>query len=163
MESFNFGAFDTNLGARIAAIPQEAQKQQTANMLQAMQMQGVMNQNELAQSQIRTARRAEEGQTQLGRAYSGLDFSGASTSGVPGQSPLAAMKSQVIKSLTASNRPDLIPGELAKLTKMEHEETVNRELIGKINQQKTVAQNSEADRYRKALVKVSKYQETLLV
>lgn len=157
MESFNFGAFDTNLGARIAAIPQEAQKQQTANMLQAMQMQGVMNQNELAQSQMRTARRAEEGQTQLGRAYSGLDFSGASTSGVSGQSPFAAMKSQVIKSLTASNRPDLIPGELAKLTEMEHKETVNKELIGKINQQKTVAQNFEADRYRKALVNVSNY------
>ena len=157
MESFNFGAFDTNLGARIAAIPQEAQKQQTANMLQAMQMQGVMNQNELAQSQIRTARRAEEGQTLLGKAYGGLDFSGASTGGVPGQSPLAAIKSQVIKSLTASNRPDLIPGELAKINEMEHKETINKELIGKINQQKIVAQNSEADRYKKALVNVSNY------
>jgi hypothetical protein len=98
-------------------------------MLQAMQMQGVMNQNELAQSQMRTARRAEEGQTLLGKAYGGLDFSGAGEGGVPGQSPFAAMKSQVIKSLTASNRPDLIPGELAKLTEMEHKETVNKELI----------------------------------
>ena len=52
MESFNFGAFDTNLGARIAAIPQEAQKQQTANMLQAMQMQGAMRQNEMSQMQL---------------------------------------------------------------------------------------------------------------
>ena len=157
MESFNFGAFDTNLGARIAAIPQEAQKQQTANMLQAMQMQGVMNQNELAQSQMRTAKRAEEGQTLLGKAYGGLDFSGAGDGGVPGQSPFAAMKSQVIKSLTASNRPDLIPGELAKLTEMEHKANVNEELIGKINQQKTVAQNSESKRYKDALVNVTNY------
>jgi len=157
MESFNFGAFDTNLGARIAAIPQEAQKQQTANMLQAMQMQGVMNQNELAQSQMRTAKRAEEGQTLLGKAYGGLDFSGAGDGGVPGQSPFAAMKSQVIKSLTASNRPDLIPGELAKLTEMEHKANVNEELIGKINQQKTVAQNSESRRYKDALVNVTNY------
>jgi hypothetical protein len=52
MESFNFGAFDTNLGARIAAIPQEARKQQTANMLQAMQMQGAMRQNEMSQMQL---------------------------------------------------------------------------------------------------------------
>jgi hypothetical protein len=157
MESFNFGAFDTNLGARIAAIPQEAQKQQTANMLQAMQMQGVMNQNELAQSQMRTAKRAEEGQTLLGKAYGGLDFSGAGDGGVPGQSPFAAMKSQVIKSLTASNRPDLIPGELAKLTEMEHKANVNEELIGKINQQRTVAQNSESKRYKDALVNVTNY------
>lgn len=157
MESFNFGAFDTNLGARIAAIPQEAQKQQTANMLQAMQMQGVMNQNELAQSQMRTAKRAEEGQTLLGKAYGGLDFSGAGEGGVPGQSPFAAMKSQVIKSLTASNRPDLIPSELAKLTEMEHKANVNEELIGRINQQKTVAQNSESKRYKDALVNVTNY------
>jgi hypothetical protein len=157
MESFNFGAFDPTIGARIAAIPQEAQKQQAANMLQAMQMQGVMNQNELAQSQMRTARRAEEGQTLLGKAYGGLDFSGAGDGGVPGQSPLAAMKSQVIKSLTASNRPDLIPGELAKLTEMEHKANVNEELIGKINQQKTVAQNSESRRYKDALVNVTNY------
>jgi hypothetical protein len=157
MESFNFGAFDPTIGARIAAIPQEAQKQQTANMLQAMQVQGAMNQNELAQSQIRTARRAEERQTQLGKAYSGLDFSGASTGGVPGQSPFAAMKTQVIKSLTGSNRADLIPSELAFFNEMEHKETVNKELVGKINQQKIVAQNSEADRYRKALVNVSNY------
>ena len=52
MESFNFGAFDTNLGARIVAIPQEAQKQQSANMLQAMQMQGAMRQNEMSQMQL---------------------------------------------------------------------------------------------------------------
>jgi len=157
MESFNFGAFDPTIGARIAAIPQEAQKQQTANMLQAMQMQGAMNQNELAQSQMRTARRAEEGQTLLGKAYGGLDFSGAGDGGVPGQSPYASMKSQVIKSLTASNRPDLIPGELAKLTEMEHKANVNEELIGKINQQKTVAQNSESRRYKDALVNVTNY------
>ena len=52
MESFNFGAFDPTIGARIAAIPQEAQKQQTANMLQAMQMQGAMRQNEMSQMQL---------------------------------------------------------------------------------------------------------------
>ena len=59
MESFNFGAFDTNLGARIAAIPQEAQKQQTANMLQAMQMQSSMNQNELARYSLASAQRTD--------------------------------------------------------------------------------------------------------
>jgi len=135
MESFNFGAFDTQLPGRIAAIPQEAEKQRTANMLQAMQVQSAMNQNELAQSQIRTARRAEEGQTLLGKAYGGLDFSGAGTGGVPGQSPFASMKAQVIKSLTASGRADLIPGQLDKLTKMEHEANVNKEIEGKIADQ----------------------------
>ena len=52
MESFNFGAFDTQLPGRIAAIPQEAQKQQSANMLQAIQMQGAMRQNEMSQMQL---------------------------------------------------------------------------------------------------------------
>ena len=52
MESFNFGAFDPTIGARLANIPQEAQKQQTANMLQAMQMQGAMRQNEMSQMQL---------------------------------------------------------------------------------------------------------------
>ena len=155
MESFNFGAFDTNLGARIAAIPQEAQKQQTANMLQAMQMQGVMNQNELAQSQMRTARRAEEGQTLLGKAYGGLDFSGAGDGGVPGQSPFAAMKSQLIKSLTASNRPDLIPSELAKLTEMEHKANVNEELKGKLAKQAREAVDSELTSFTKNAPKVT--------
>jgi len=135
MESFNFGAFDTQLPGRIAAIPQEAEKQRTANMLQAMQVQSAMNQNELAQSQIRTARRAEEGQTLLGKAYGGLDFSGAGTGGVPGQSPFASMKAQIIKSLTASGRADLIPGQLEKLTEMEHKENVNKEIEGKIKDQ----------------------------
>jgi hypothetical protein len=155
MESFNFGAFDPTIGARIAAIPQEAQKQQTANMLQAMQMQGVMNQNELAQSQIRTARRAEEGQTLLGKAYGGLDFSGANAGGVPGQSPFAAMKSQVIKSLTASNRPDLIPSELAKLTEMEHKANVNEELKGKLAEQARKAVDSELTSFTKNAFKVT--------
>ena len=52
MESFNFGAFDTQLPGRIAAIPQEAQRQQSANMLQAIQMQGAMRQNEMSQMQL---------------------------------------------------------------------------------------------------------------
>ena len=155
MESFNFGAFDPTIGARIAAIPQEAQKQQTANMLQAMQMQGVMNQNELAQSQMRTAKRAEEGQTLLGKAYGGLDFSGAGEGGVPGQSPFAAMKSQVIKSLTASNRPDLIPSELAKLTEMEHKANVNEELKGKLAEQARKAVDSELTSFTKNAFKVT--------
>ena len=68
MESFNFGAFDTNLGARIAAIPQEAQKQQTANMLQAMQMQGVMNQNELARYSLASAQRTDASQNAVNDA-----------------------------------------------------------------------------------------------
>ena len=52
MESFNFGAFDPTIGARIAAIPQEAQKQQSANMLQALQMQGAMRENQMGQMKI---------------------------------------------------------------------------------------------------------------
>ena len=52
MESFNFGAFDTQLPGRIAAIPQEAEKQRTANMLQAMQMQGAMREGQMSQMKI---------------------------------------------------------------------------------------------------------------
>ena len=52
MESFNFGAFDPTIGARLANIPQEAQKQQTANMLQAMQMQGAMREGQMSQMKI---------------------------------------------------------------------------------------------------------------
>jgi hypothetical protein len=52
MADINFGILDTQLPGRIAAIPQEAQKQQTANMLQAMQMQGAMRQNEMSQMQL---------------------------------------------------------------------------------------------------------------
>ena len=50
MAETNFGILDTQLPGRIAAIPQQAQAQQTQNMLAALQAQGVMNQNELAQS-----------------------------------------------------------------------------------------------------------------
>ena len=71
MESFNFGAFDTNLGARIAAIPQEAQKQQSANMLQAMQMQGAMNQNELARYSLASAQRTDASQNAVNAALKG--------------------------------------------------------------------------------------------
>ena len=52
MMPVNFGLLDTTLPGRIAAIPQEAQKQQSANMLQAMQMQGAVQQSELSQLQI---------------------------------------------------------------------------------------------------------------
>lgn len=52
MANINFGILDTQLPGRIAAIPQEAQKQQTANMLQAMQVQGAMRQNEMSQMQL---------------------------------------------------------------------------------------------------------------
>ena len=155
MESFNFGAFDTQLPGRIAAIPQEAEKQRTANMLQAMQVQSAMNQNELAQSQIRSARRAEEGQTLLGKAYGGLDFSGASTGGVPGQSPYASMKAQVIKSLTASGRADLIPGQLDKLTEMEHKANVNREIEGKLEKQTRDTIDAELISFAKNAPKVT--------
>ena len=65
MESFNFGAFDPTIGARLANIPQEAQKQQTANMLQAMQMQGAMNQNALSQYTLSKAKREDELTNQL--------------------------------------------------------------------------------------------------
>ena len=52
MADLNFGLLDTTLPARIAAIPQEAQRQQSANMLQAMQMQGAMQQSEMSQMQL---------------------------------------------------------------------------------------------------------------
>ena len=68
MESFNFGAFDTQLPGRIAAIPQEAEKQRTANMLQAMQMQGAMNQNELARYSLASAQRSDASQNAVNDA-----------------------------------------------------------------------------------------------
>ena len=65
MADINFGILDTQLPGRIAAIPQEAQKQQTANMLQAMQMQGAMNQNALSQYTLSKAKREDELTNQL--------------------------------------------------------------------------------------------------
>ena len=136
MAETNWNLLDTTIPARIAAIPQEAEKAQTANMLQAMQMQGLMNQNELAQSQLRTTKRAEEAQNLLGKAYAGLDFSGAGGAGAPaGQSPYAAMKAQVVKSLAGTGRADLIPSELAKIDEMQHKATVNQEVAGKVEKQ----------------------------
>lgn len=136
MAETNWNLLDTTIPARIAAIPQEAEKAQTANMLQAMQMQGLMNQNELAQSQLRTTKRAEEAQNLLGKAYAGLDFSGAGGAGAPaGQSPYAAMKAQVVKSLAGTGRADLIPSELAKIDDMQHKATVNQEVAGKVEKQ----------------------------
>jgi len=52
MADINFGILDTQLPGRIAAIPQEAQKQQTANMLQAMQMQKAMREGQMSQMKI---------------------------------------------------------------------------------------------------------------
>jgi len=52
MANINFGILDTQLPGRIAAIPQEAQKQQTANMLQAMQVQGAMREGQMSQMKI---------------------------------------------------------------------------------------------------------------
>ena len=65
MADINFGILDTQLPGRIAAIPQEAQKQQTANMLQAMQLQGAMNQNALSQYTLSKAKREDELTNQL--------------------------------------------------------------------------------------------------
>ena len=52
MANINFGILDTQLPGRLAAIPQEAQKQQTANMLQAMQVQGAMREGQMSQMKI---------------------------------------------------------------------------------------------------------------
>lgn len=52
MADINFGILDTQLPGRIAAIPQEARKQQSANMLQAMQMQGAMREGQMSQMKI---------------------------------------------------------------------------------------------------------------
>ena len=156
MADINFGILDTQMPGRIAAIPQQQQAQQAQNAMQFMQMQGLMNQNELAKSQIRTATRAEESQNLLGKAYAGLDFSGAGGAGAPaGQSPYAAMKLQVIKSLTANNRADLIPGQLEKLNEMEHKETVNKELLGKIEKQSRDAVDYALKQYQSEIFKVT--------
>jgi len=105
-------------------------------MAQIAQLQQSMNQNELAQSQLRTTKRAEEAQNLLGKAYAGLDFSGAGGAGAPaGQSPYAAMKAQVVKSLAGTGRADLIPSELAKIDEMQHKATVNQEVAGKVEKQ----------------------------
>jgi hypothetical protein len=65
------------------------------------------------------------------------------------------MKSQVIKSLTASNRPDLIPGELAKLTEMEHKANVNEELKGKLAEQARKAIDSELTSFKRNVFRVT--------
>jgi len=71
MADINFGILDTQLPGRIAAIPQEAQKQQTANMLQAMQMQGAMNQNALSQYSLASAKRSDESLNAVNAALRG--------------------------------------------------------------------------------------------
>lgn len=139
MADINFGILDTQSPAKIGNAFLRSPEQQNANMLQVMQMQGFLNQNELAQSQLRTARRAEEGQALLGQAYAGVNFGTGGTAGGiaggAGQSPYPSMREQVVKKLLGTPGAYLIPGELAKITDMEHKETTNREAQGKVEKQ----------------------------
>jgi hypothetical protein len=52
MADVNFGILDTQAPGRIAAIPQQAQAQQTQNMLTALQAQQTMRQGEVSQMQL---------------------------------------------------------------------------------------------------------------
>jgi len=139
MANINFGLLDTQYPEKLANAFVRSPEQQNANMLQAMQMQGFVNQNELAQSQLRAARRAEEGQALLGQAYAGANFGTGGTAGGmasgAGQSPYPEMKLSVLKKLLGTPSAYLIPGELAKLTEMEHKETTNRKAQGEVEKQ----------------------------
>jgi hypothetical protein len=65
------------------------------------------------------------------------------------------MKSQVIKSLTASGRAELIPGQLDKLTEMEHKANVNREIEGKLEKQTRDTIDAELISFAKNAPKVT--------
>ena len=68
MADVNFGILDTQAPGRIAAIPQQAQAQQTQNMLAALQAQGVMNQNELSRYNLASAQRSDASQNAVNAA-----------------------------------------------------------------------------------------------
>lgn len=71
MADVNFGILDTQAPGRIAAIPQQAQAQQTQNMLAALQAQGVMNQNELSRYNLASAQRSDASQNAVNAALKG--------------------------------------------------------------------------------------------
>ena len=159
MADINFGILDTQSPAKIGNAFIRSPEQQNANMLQAMQMQGFVNQNELAQSQLRTARRAEEGQALLGQAYAGTDFGTGRTAGGiaggAGQSPYPSMRESIVKKLIGTPGAYLIPGELAKITKMEHDETINREAQGKVERQAREAIDYTLKQYQTEVPRVT--------
>ena len=68
MADVNFGILDTQAPGRIAAIPQQAQAQQTQNMLAALQAQGVINQNELSRYNLASAQRSDASQNAVNAA-----------------------------------------------------------------------------------------------
>ncbi len=59
MADVNFGILDTQAPGRIAAIPQQAQAQQTQNMLTALQAQQTMRQGEVSQMQLQKMKQSE--------------------------------------------------------------------------------------------------------
>lgn len=59
MADINFGILDTQAPGRIAAIPQQAQAQQTQNMLTALQAQQTMRQGEVSQMQLQKMKQSE--------------------------------------------------------------------------------------------------------
>ena len=159
MADINFGILDTQSPAKIGNAFIRTPEQQNANMLQAMQMQGFVNQNELAQSQLRAARRAEEGQALLGQAYAGTDFGTGGTAGGmaggAGQSPYSSMKLSMVKKLLGTPSAYLIPGELAKITKMEHDETINRKAQGEVEKQAREAIDYTLKQYQAEVPRVT--------
>ena len=159
MANINFGLLDTQYPEKLANAFVRSPEQQNANMLQAMQMQGFVNQNELAQSQLRAARRAEEGQALLGQAYAGTDFGTGRTAGGiaggAGQSPYPSMRESIVKKLLGTPGAYLIPGELAKITKMEHDETTNREAQGKVEKQARELVDYTLQQYRAEVPRVT--------
>ena len=159
MANINFGLLDTQYPEKLANALVRSPEQQNANMLQAMQMQGFVNQNELAQSQLRAARRAEEGQALLGQAYAGTDFGTGGTAGGmaggAGQSPYSSMKLSMVKKLLGTPSAYLIPSELAKITEMEHKETINREAQGKVEKQARELVDYTLQQYRAEVPRVT--------
>ena len=59
MADVNFGILDTQAPGRIAAIPQQAQAQQTQNMLTALQAQQTVRQGEVSQMQLQKMKQSE--------------------------------------------------------------------------------------------------------
>jgi len=68
MADVNFGILDTQAPGRIAAIPQQAQAQQTQNMLTALQAQQTMRQGEVSQMQLQKMKQSEVGLEKIRQA-----------------------------------------------------------------------------------------------
>jgi hypothetical protein len=141
MADVNFGILDTQAPGRIAAIPQQAQAQQTQNMLTALQAQHSMNQNELARYQLSSARRADSEAEQM-RALFG------------GATPTSMTDPEFIRKIYAINPKEGIALEKAneerKKSRLEQTETQ-----GKIEKQARDAVDSELTSFTKNAFRVT--------